>query len=281
MEGANITIQKAQRRECIASIDKGLSFIASTMSALAGCMMIFIAVVTCYEVVMRAFFNAPTSWVFNLSTVLIASMTMLGAAWALIQGRHIRVDVITNLLPQRSQSALEIIGNVFVTAFGILIAYGSFNLLTRAYIVKMRIIPNVPLVEWPFRAFFCFGALVLAIMGIRMVVSNVATFVSLMGKEGTDRRAWVNPVISALSFIISLVASLIVMTFQSQIAGILMLLVVLIFGGVPIFCALAVVGIFGLFVMNEPITEVARISYASLNTYALICLPLFMLGGQL
>jgi C4-dicarboxylate transporter DctM subunit len=33
--------------------------------------------------------------------------------------------------------------------------------------------------------------------------------------------------------------------------------------------------------MNEPITEVARISYASLNTYALICLPLFMLGGQL
>ena len=46
----------------------------------------------CYEVVARYFFNAPTIWVFDVTYMLYGTIFMLGAAYALHKGAHIRTD---------------------------------------------------------------------------------------------------------------------------------------------------------------------------------------------
>ena len=45
-----------------------------------------------YEVVARYFFNAPTIWVFDVTYMLYGTISMLGAAYALHKGAHIRTD---------------------------------------------------------------------------------------------------------------------------------------------------------------------------------------------
>jgi TRAP-type mannitol/chloroaromatic compound transport system permease small subunit len=45
-----------------------------------------------YEVVARYFFNAPTIWVFDVTYMLYGTIFMLGAAYALHKGAHIRTD---------------------------------------------------------------------------------------------------------------------------------------------------------------------------------------------
>jgi TRAP-type mannitol/chloroaromatic compound transport system permease small subunit len=45
-----------------------------------------------YEVVARYAFNAPTIWVFDTTYMLYGTLFMLGAAYALHKGAHIRTD---------------------------------------------------------------------------------------------------------------------------------------------------------------------------------------------
>ena len=45
-----------------------------------------------YEVIARYFFHAPTIWVYDVTYMLYAAIFMLGAAYALHKGAHIRTD---------------------------------------------------------------------------------------------------------------------------------------------------------------------------------------------
>src|ERR671925_1620885 len=45
-----------------------------------------------YEVVARYVFNAPTIWAFDVTYMLYSAIFMLGAAYALHKGAHIRTD---------------------------------------------------------------------------------------------------------------------------------------------------------------------------------------------
>lgn len=48
---------------------------------------------TTYEVIVRYLFNAPTIWAYDLSYMLYGSHFMLGAAYTLLKGGHIRTDI--------------------------------------------------------------------------------------------------------------------------------------------------------------------------------------------
>jgi len=51
-------------------------------------------VVIVYEVMSRYLFTAPTRWAYDISRMLYGAMFMLGAAYALSKGVHIRADFI-------------------------------------------------------------------------------------------------------------------------------------------------------------------------------------------
>src|SRR5574338_263607 len=51
-----------------------------------------LVLVVSYEVIMRYVFNAPTIWVFDTAYMLYGTIFMLGAAYALHKGAHIRTD---------------------------------------------------------------------------------------------------------------------------------------------------------------------------------------------
>src|SRR5262245_24052585 len=54
-----------------------------------------------YEVGARYLFNAPTVWAYDLSYMLYASIFMLGAAYTLRHGAHVRTDFLYNNFSDR------------------------------------------------------------------------------------------------------------------------------------------------------------------------------------
>ena len=48
----------------------------------------------CYEVFARYLFNAPTIWAYDVTYMLYGSHFMLGAAYTLYKGSHIRIDML-------------------------------------------------------------------------------------------------------------------------------------------------------------------------------------------
>lgn len=62
-----------------------------------------------YEVVVRKFFSAPTSWAFDLSYMLYGALFMMGGAYTLSRDGHVRADFIYRLWKPKTQAAVELL----------------------------------------------------------------------------------------------------------------------------------------------------------------------------
>jgi len=60
-----------------------------------------------YEVLARKLFIAPTDWAYDVSRMVSGGMFMLGAAYALMRGVHIRADFIYRLWSHRNQALVD------------------------------------------------------------------------------------------------------------------------------------------------------------------------------
>jgi TRAP-type mannitol/chloroaromatic compound transport system permease small subunit len=60
-----------------------------------------------YEVMARYVFNAPTIWAYDVSYMLYATIFMLGAAYALHKGAHIRTDFFFEKWSIRTRGVID------------------------------------------------------------------------------------------------------------------------------------------------------------------------------
>jgi TRAP-type mannitol/chloroaromatic compound transport system permease small subunit len=60
-----------------------------------------------YEVVARYAFQAPTIWAYDVSYMLYGTIFMLGAAYALHKGAHIRTDFLFERWSVRTQGTID------------------------------------------------------------------------------------------------------------------------------------------------------------------------------
>jgi TRAP-type mannitol/chloroaromatic compound transport system permease small subunit len=67
-----------------------------------------------WEVVARYAFSAPTIWAYDLSYMLYGSFFMLGAAYALHHGGHIRTDMLYQNWSPRRQGAIDAVCYLFL-----------------------------------------------------------------------------------------------------------------------------------------------------------------------
>jgi len=66
-----------------------------------------LAIVVFYEVVSRYFFDDPTIWAYDLSYMLYGALFMLGAAFALRRGAHIRTDMLWDKFSDTTKGKID------------------------------------------------------------------------------------------------------------------------------------------------------------------------------
>jgi TRAP-type mannitol/chloroaromatic compound transport system permease small subunit len=76
--------------------------------AFAWCILVLTFAFT-YEVFVRYVLTAPTDWAFDISYTMYGALFMMGGAYTLSQGGHVRGDVLYRLWPPRVQAAIEFV----------------------------------------------------------------------------------------------------------------------------------------------------------------------------
>ncbi|HEU0289466.1 MAG TPA: TRAP transporter small permease subunit [Burkholderiales bacterium] len=66
-----------------------------------------LALAVTYEVVARYVFNSPTIWAYDVSYMLYGTIFMLGAAYALHKGAHIRTDFFFERWSVRTRGVID------------------------------------------------------------------------------------------------------------------------------------------------------------------------------
>jgi TRAP-type mannitol/chloroaromatic compound transport system permease small subunit len=88
---------------------------------------IVLSIVVLIEVVMRYVLHNSTDWEFDVAMWIYSTMFMGGAAYVLQIKAHIKVDVIQNMLPRRTQLILDLIYYIvfFFPFLFVMIVFGS------------------------------------------------------------------------------------------------------------------------------------------------------------
>jgi len=87
----------------IRAIDK---FTDRTGTVVSWLSIVLVGAVT-YEVVARYVFNAPTVWAFDVTFMSYGALFMLGAAYALHKGAHIRTDFFWDTFSPRTRGIID------------------------------------------------------------------------------------------------------------------------------------------------------------------------------
>lgn len=94
--------------------------------------------ITLLEVFLRYGFNRPTMWVHETSQQIFAIAFLLGSAYTLQEGGHVRVDIFYRRLSTKGRAIIEIVSSLFYFIFiGVLLwkggemAYESVTMLER------------------------------------------------------------------------------------------------------------------------------------------------------
>jgi TRAP-type mannitol/chloroaromatic compound transport system permease small subunit len=134
--------------------------------------MLYLMVTISYEVVMRYGFNAPTVWVYESSFMANGSAFMLGAAYALLKGAHVRTDIYWENYSERKKGVVDLISYLlFFYPAMITFMLISIDDALHSYDTGERSQESVwRAIMWPFRATIPLAALLLMIQGVSEVL---------------------------------------------------------------------------------------------------------------
>ena len=128
-----------------------------------------------YEVIARYVFNAPTKWAYDTSYMLYGSHFMLGAAYCLYKGGHIRTDVFYENLSVRWQGWIDAVLYIFFffPGMSLFFWYGSMEAIHSWRIMEESVVSPWRPPLYPFKTVIPVASALLIIQGISELLKSL------------------------------------------------------------------------------------------------------------
>jgi TRAP-type mannitol/chloroaromatic compound transport system permease small subunit len=127
-----------------------------------------------YEVIARYAFNAPTIWSFDVTYMLYGTIFMLGAAYALHKGAHIRTDFFYEKWSAQTKGMVDSISYIvffFPSIIMLLVASGGEAWYAYQIHETSEQTPWRPIL-WPYKSVVPLTCLLLLIQGISELIKS-------------------------------------------------------------------------------------------------------------
>ncbi len=128
-----------------------------------------------YEVIARYLFNAPTIWSFDVTYMLYGTIFMLGAAYALHKGAHIRTDFFYDKWTPKTKGMVDSISYiVFFFPSLIMFLAASGNEAWHAWQISetSEQTPWRPIL-WPYKSVVPVTCVLLMVQGVSETIKSI------------------------------------------------------------------------------------------------------------
>jgi len=134
-----------------------------------------LVVAVAYEVTSRYLFDAPTIWSFDVTYMLYGTIFMLGAAYALHKGAHIRTDFFFEKWSVRTRGTIDSVAYL-VFFFPSILVFGWVGWTEGYYAFTIgetsEQTPWRPIL-WPFKMVVPLACLLLVVQGISETIKSL------------------------------------------------------------------------------------------------------------
>lgn len=121
-------------KDMVLLYDRILGRVTRFAAVLAGCLLLFTALIICYEIVMRDVFHSPTEWVLEAATYAVIIAGFLGLAVAFRGNAHVRVDIFAGRFAPETKRRLDMALNLISFLLFLVFMTESMDLVTASYV---------------------------------------------------------------------------------------------------------------------------------------------------
>jgi len=143
------------------------------LAVFSSILICFMLCIVCFEVVARYFFNSPTTWVIEISSIILLFTPFLVGGWVLRRDAHVKMEIVLDLFRPKTQVVLKTITS-FLAAFACLILF-FYGTKVALELYRTHYFTNtlLRLPKGPILAIIPFGFLLLFIQSLRNALGNL------------------------------------------------------------------------------------------------------------
>ncbi len=132
-------------------------------------------VATVYDVAARYVFSAPTNWAYEVGYMMMGAHALLGMAFTLREGGHIRIDAFTQRFSQTTKAVIDLVGYVvFLLPCLLWITWSLWDYWMKALVTHELSGQSAwnPVI-WPFKLVFFVAFLLLVLQIVAEVIKAI------------------------------------------------------------------------------------------------------------
>jgi len=111
------------------------------------CLLLVATVV--YGVFSRYILKSPSDWTMEISQYLFCGITLLATGYALLQGSHVKIDLIRMRLPLKTQQRLDLIQYPIIICICIILIWMGGETFWNTFVNNHRSDSVMGLLVWP------------------------------------------------------------------------------------------------------------------------------------
>ena len=150
--------------------------------------VVFLMLVTLYDVVARYAFNRPTFWAFETTEMMYAFYIIIGAAYTLRYGafpRHIKMDVLYDRFSPRTKLIIDIVAFIFFFIWVGVIVWQGWEMAWRSLMVWEHRDSSWGPPVYPVKFFIPIGTFLFFVQGVVVFIRKIMELRALNRKEAT------------------------------------------------------------------------------------------------
>jgi len=157
----------------ISLVTQALDAIAQLCMLVAGVSLVVVIAIFGWLVYGRYILNDTPTWVEQLSILLVAWITFLGAAVGVRRNSHLSIEFLREAMPGPARAALRILSDLYVIAFGGFMAWQGWLL------VAANLTRKIPMIELP----ESWRAAPLVVCGVLIILFAGADLIGRFGRR--------------------------------------------------------------------------------------------------
>lgn len=139
-------------------------------------MLLFFAMaaVMLWSTLSRAVFGTPVNWALETTQFLLAAYFLLGGAYSLQEGAHVRMDLFYERFSPRGRAVLDAITILFVLFFLVVLLWGALSSTQYALQYNQKNYSAWSPVLWPVKVAMTIGIFLMLLQVISQFFKDIA-----------------------------------------------------------------------------------------------------------
>ncbi len=188
-------------------ISNAIDWLSSQIGKYVIWLILASTVVSGVNAVVRKVFNVSSNAYLEVQWYLFAAAFLLAAGYTLLNGEHVKIDVVSSRLSQRAQMWIDIIGfSFFLTPMCLAILWYGWPFFLRGFHSGEMSSNAGGLIRWPVYAMIPLGFSLLLLQGWSELIKRVAFLQGLI-EDPTAKKAEKTPEEELAEAILSLAES--------------------------------------------------------------------------